>query len=198
MSKALESRLLDLHTQQPGRVVKFYADTYEADVQLMCRRPVPHVDGGYVYEDPPIIPRVQVLCLGNSASWMKVELAAGDLVWVMSPEVSTSEFVDSGQVSQPAEVVRHGLLGSVCIPYLIPTQAQATAAGPIVSLAGGADFVALAAKVDARIGALESWCASHTHEVAAVTPGTGTATAAFSSSPPTPGTSTAATKVKAT
>lgn len=155
MSKALESRLLDLHTQQPGRVVKFYADTYEADVQLMCRRPVPHAAGGYVYEDPPIIPRVQVLCLGNSASWLKVDLVVGDLVWVMSPEVSTSEFVDSGQVSQPAEVVRHGLLGSVCIPYLIPTQAQATASGPTVSLAGGADYVALAGKVNDNFKAIK-------------------------------------------
>lgn len=154
-NKTLEDRLLDLHTQQPGKVVNFYPETYEVDVQLVCRRPVPHIDGGYVYEDPPIIPRVQVVCFGNSSSWLKVELAAGDFVWVMSPEVSTSEFVESGSVSEPADVTKHGLLGSVAIPFMIPSQLALTALGPTVSLAGGADFVALAAKVDANFLAIK-------------------------------------------
>ena len=154
-NKNLEDRLLDLHTQQPGKVIAFYPETYEADVQLVCRRPVPHVDGGYVYEDPPIIPRVQVVCFGNAASWLKVELSEGDFVWVMSPEVSTSEFIESGSTSEPADVTKHGLLGSVAIPFMIPTQLALTVLGPTVSLAGGADYVALAAKVDANFLAIK-------------------------------------------
>lgn len=200
MSKALEARLLDLHTQQPGRVVTFYADTYEADVQLMCRRPVPHADGGYVYEDAPVIPRAQVCCLGNATSWMKVNLAEGDLVWVMFPEVSTAEFVDSGgEISQPADVTRHGLLGAMVLPYLLPSQLTQTASGPLVSLAGGADWAARADRVDARIGALEQHYIGHTHQVAVTVGGVlGSGSAATVAPPLTPGESTACDEVRIT
>ena len=188
-TKILEDRLADLHTQQPGKVVTFYPETYEADVQLMCRRPVTHIDGGYVYEEQPIIPRVQVVCFGNANSWLKVELSPGDFVWVMSPEISTAEFVESGSESEPADVTRHGLLGSVAIPFMLPTQMALTALGPMVSLAGGADYVALAAKVDANFLAIKQM---FTNWTPVQETGLKTLSTALSFS------STAATEVKAT
>lgn len=200
LDKALNNKLLDLHTGQPGRVEKFYADTYEVDVKLVCKKPLPHADGSSVYEDAPVIPRVMVCCFGNSASWMKVELVPGDLVWLLSPEVSTDEFIDTGEVSQPSNVTRHGLLGSIAIPFVLPSKSPT---GPIVSLAGGADYVALAAKVDQALSDIYTWqqgvdefCAGHTHATAALGP-------PVAGSPPylgaaTQADSTAAAKVKAT
>lgn len=149
---ALQDWSLDLHTSQPGRVVKFYADTYEVDVELVCKRPVPHIDGGFVYEDPPILPRCPVCSFGNSVSWLKVPLVPGDLVWLISPECSTDEFVDTGETAQPQQVQRHGLLGSLALPFVLPSR---TPTGCQVSLGGsGADFVALASKVTTAIGDL--------------------------------------------
>jgi hypothetical protein len=193
LDDAITNKLLDLHTGQPGRVEKFYADTYEVDVKLVCKKPLPHADGGFVYEDAPVIPRVMVCCFGNSASWMKVELVPGDLVWILSPEVSTDEFIDTGEVSQPSNVTRHGLLGSIAIPFVLPSR---TPTGAVVSLAGGADYVALAAKVDQRIAALENHYIAHVHVV--TDPVSGPLTSAPAAPPLTPGASTAATKVKAT
>ena len=146
-TRIIDDSLLELHTSQPGRVVAFYADTYEVDVELVCKRPVPHAAGGYVYEDPPVIPRCPVCAFGNDQSFMRLALKKGDLVWLLSPEVSTDEFVDTGELAQPSNVTRHGLLGSLAIPFVLPSK---TPAGHLVSLAGGADFVALAAKVDAN------------------------------------------------
>lgn len=189
VSRALDDRLLDLHTGQPGRVVAFYPDTYEVDVELVCRRPVPHAGGGYSYEEPPIIPHVMVCCFGNDTSWMKVALKAGDLVWLLSPEVSTDEFVDTGETAQPANVTRHGLLGSIAIPFVLPSK---TPTGVQVSLAGGSDYVALAAKVDSNFQAIKDL---FTNWVVALQDG-GTALKTASESMVFE--STAATQVKAT
>ena len=201
IGRALDDRLLDLHTGQPGRVVAFYADTYEVDVELVCRRPVPHAGGGYAYEEQPIIPHVMVCAFGNDQSWMRMALKKGDLVWILSPEVSTDEFIETGDVSQPANVTRHGLLGSLAIPFVLPSR---TPSGHLVSLAGGADYVALAAKVDKALSDIVSWTkdqnawdASHTH---GCPPLGGPSSPPVQLPPPEAGTpaSTAATQVKAT
>lgn len=152
VNRIIDDRLLELHTSQPGRVVAFYADTYEVDVELVCRRAVPHAGGGYTYEDPPIIPHVMVCAFGNDESWTRLKLKKGDLVWLLSPEVSTDEFIDTGETAQPSNVTRHGLLGSMAIPFVLPSK---TPAGPLVSLAGGEDFVALSKKVDDNFKAIK-------------------------------------------
>jgi hypothetical protein len=153
VNRMIDDRLLELHTGQPGRVVTFYADTYEADVELVCRRPVPHAGGGYVYEDPPVIPRVLICSFGNATNCLRVQLAKGDLVWVLHSEVSTDEFIDTGEIAQPSNVARHGIFGGIAIPFVLPSKMNT---GPRVVLADGADFVALSAKVDANFQAIKT------------------------------------------
>lgn len=190
--EALDNRLLDVHTSQPGRVVKYYADTYEADIQLVCRRAVPHVDGGYVYEDPPVLPKVPLACWGTTDSYFKPPVTAGAFVWFFASEVSTDEFLETGDVSQPANVARHSLSSGIAIPFVLPSEIPT---GPMLQAGSGGDFVARADKVDARCKAIEDWGAKHTHKIAAM-PGPPGLESMLAVQPLVPGSSTAASEIK--
>lgn len=186
-AESIDNRLIDVHTSQPGRVVQFYPDTYDADIQLMCQRAVPHVDGGYVYEEPPTLPKVPIACWGTTESYFKPPVPKGSFVWFFSSEVSTDEFLESGDVSQPANVARHGLSSGIAIPFVLPSQIPS---GPMLQAGSGGDFVARADKVDARFQNLENYAITHTHATAALGP------PIKATEPLTPGQPTAATEIK--
>jgi hypothetical protein len=155
LRRALEDRLLDLHTAGPGKIVAVYPDG-TADVKPMIRRPVPATDGGFEYEEIPIVPRALVCRLGTVRSSIKFDVQSGDFVWLSFPEASVSEFFETQAESDPELVQRHGLSGALAFPICLSRVAD-----PV-------DLVALAAKVETALQGIETWAASHTHMVASL------------------------------
>jgi hypothetical protein len=191
--RILDARLADVHTSAPGTVVSFDATNYTVDVRLGAQRPVARWDGGVAYEEPPILPAVPVATFGSTRAYNRPDLQPGDIVWVLFSETSPAEFLAEGEQSQPGDTARHSLSGGLAIPITLPGKLSAS---PKVCLGGaGGDFVALAAKVDARCKAIEDYILAHVHVV--TDPISGPLTTAVSAPPIEPGGSTAATEVQA-
>jgi hypothetical protein len=152
LRRALEDRLTDLHTSGPGRIEAVYPDG-TADVKPMIRRPVPSADGGFQYEEIPIIPKALVARLGTARSSIKFDVQPGDFVWLVFSELSTAEFFETQAEAEPELVSRHGLTGAFAIPICLSRAAE-----PV-------DLIALAAKVETALQSIEQWAGTHTHMV---------------------------------
>lgn len=111
-------------------------------------------------ENPyPIFSGVPVMWPGGAAGFLHVPLAANDTVLLLFSQEDFSKWWDTGSVSAPAVLARHGLY-SIAIPGLRRAKAPLAVTGGHVTLGVanelrlGADaataFVALANLVDAR------------------------------------------------
>jgi hypothetical protein len=183
--------LKGVHTALPATVKSYDVATQVASVELVIQ-----LEGQTV----PPLSDVPVVWPGGAAGFLHVPLAAGDPVLVVFSEEDFSKYWDTGSISAPASLARHGL-HAIAIPGLRRAAAPLAVTAGHVTLGAaselrlGADaasaFVALATLVDARIAALVSYINTHVHATA----GTG---------PPVPPTvllgaqaTVAATKVKA-
>ncbi len=127
-----------------GYVVKFYSPN-EADVQLSASRPVPTIDGAIAFEPAPVLPRVPVLSLGTSRSFLQVPLQAGDRVLVLFAGQSPSEWFEGQQEYEPANVARHSLSNAFAVPVVLPGEAS------------GAHRLALLSDVQAILDVFAHW-----------------------------------------
>jgi hypothetical protein len=155
--RAIEDRLLDLHTSFLGKFTKVNLDG-TADVQPLTRRPVPATDGGFQYEQIPTVPKALVLAFGTPRSFLGPTVQSGDLCWCLCPESDISGALASGSEVDPSQVSRHGLACPLAIPLCL--------AGTATS----ADFAAMASKVDTALSNISTWLTTHTHPTAAVGP----------------------------
>ena len=144
ISRAVASRLLDVHTALPATVVAYYAADHTADVQIGPARAVPTVDGEVSYEVLPPIPKVPVLAFGTERSFLQTPLQPGDCVWLLAGETSAAEFLDGSDVTQPGDLSRFSLSSCVAIPFVRPGKAT------------GAARLALLSDVQALITALNA------------------------------------------
>lgn len=175
ITAAIESRLLDVHTALPGRVVKYDEDTQTVEVELQIKRMVEDADGKLQEETLPNLPNVPVGFPRSTSFFVSFPLAAGDFVWVVFSETSIDQWRSKGALTGPGDARRHTLTGALAIPCGYPndkllTEAHATAmvcgqqggqkvfihAGGSVEVtdaAGGSagDFVAQSAKVKAEL-----------------------------------------------
>jgi hypothetical protein len=188
-----------IHTSLPGRVVSYDAATQTATVELVVQ---------LLGQSVPPLPEVPVVWPGGTAGHLHVPLEAGDTLMVLFSEEDFSGWFDTGSVSAPRVLARHGL-HAVAIPGLRRAAAPLAVTTGHVTLAAqimlhlGADnatnFVALANLVDARLETLRAAFNGHTH----LTAGTGAPVGPTALIPATPGDpvsslpTVAATKVKA-
>jgi hypothetical protein len=159
-----------IHTALPGRVRSYDVATQTAEVELVVQ-----LDG----EAVPPLADVPVCWPGGSAGFLHVPLAEGDTVMVLFAEEDFSRWFETGSVSAPAALARHGL-HAVAIPGLRRAAAPLAVTTGHVTLAAtsalhlGSDtataFVALATLVDARLAAMVSYINTHVHATAAVGP----------------------------
>jgi hypothetical protein len=159
-----------IHTALPGTVKSYDVATQVATVQLVVQ-----LEGVTV---PPLAD-VPVCWPGGAAGFLHVPLAAGDPVLVVFAEEDFSRWWDTGSISAPTVLARHGL-HAIAIPGLRRAAAPHSVTGGHVTLAAtselrlGSDaasaFVALANLVDARLSAIVSAFNSHTHPTAAAGP----------------------------
>lgn len=139
IAEALDGRLLDVHTAMPGTVLVFDPITSTATVRPGVRRALRGQDEETVYERLPDLPGVPVL-LGAG-------LSPGDKVLILFCEADAQGFEQSGALSDPKDVTRHGL-GS---PYCVPLGPTLVIGNPLTAQA-----VALANLVTAQLDALKS------------------------------------------
>jgi hypothetical protein len=97
-----------LHTALPGIVRNYDVATQMAEVQLAVQ-----LNG----ENVPPLADVPVCWPGGAAGFLHVPLAAGDTVLVVFSEEDFSKWFDTGSISAPAVLARHGL-HAVAIPGL--------------------------------------------------------------------------------
>ena len=187
LAEAIRSRLLDVHTALPGKIVKYDKATQLADVQLMIKRALLNDKNAVVNEDLPILPDIPVAFPRGGDFFVSFPLAAGDHVMVIFQESSIDAWQSQGPTSlpvSPGDSRRHSLTGGVAIPCMYPNTDVLTDANSndmVVGRDGGAqihirtngkiraesggvlDWVAQAGKVLTELAAIVSDHNTHTH-----------------------------------
>lgn len=206
-------RLLKLHTSAPGKIVDYDESAQTATVQLVVQEEAGDAD---TFETIPALTDVPIAWPAGGGYAITMPLVAGDLVLVVFSAVDDTQWRATGDIAPPNNLRRHGLyakaipcggLDSKTLPshsgklYISSQDGSGSGVvldGTLVELAGGADFVALSAKVDAAFTSVMGYLTTHTHTVPIIGPvGTTPSTPPVAPTPPTIA-SSAATKVKAT
>lgn len=187
--RAMDARLLDVHTALPGRVRSYDAAAQTADVEVMIKRSVPTGgdEAAPVLETLPVLPSVPVAFPGGGGCFLTFPMAQGDPVWLVFAERDTSQYRVTGAVSDPGVQATHGLSGAVAFPCRVGPRSAALStteesgaelgkingtANVIVKAAttevGGATD---AAALESRVKVLETHYLSHTHAVTGASTG---------------------------
>jgi hypothetical protein len=167
--RAIESRILDVWTSFPARVVAYDKANQTADLAPVVRRSLPTEDGGTVAEDLPVLPNVPILFPrgGGDAYAITWQLAPGDHVLVHVSAVSFAGWRRTGETSDPGDVRPHCLGNAYAIPGAAHNaQAAALAQAQDVALvieapsiklgAAATDYAALASVVMSNLNALKN------------------------------------------
>lgn len=178
--------LAEVNKTTPARVSAYDADTQTCSVTPMVQ--VPDSLGGY--HQLPDLDGVKVAHIRGGGFMVAVPLTVGDFVLLIFQDQSTAEFHQTGAVSKPKDVRRHGLY-AYALPCVFPdSKALASASGTKLVIGkdgsdariefdgttvavgpGATDAAALASKVDAALADLKTMHNTHTHPVAGATAG---------------------------
>lgn len=181
IASAIESKLLDLHTAIPGKVVTYDATKQVADVEIVVRNPLETADGSVLQETFAVVPNVKVRWPRGGGFSIHFPLAAGDHVLLLFCEASIAMWRETGQVGEVGDLRRHDLSHAIAIPGIEPDDdpiplLDAPAEG-IVAFNGpgvwrygsaAADFVAHATSTSAAITALQTQISALQTEIAAI------------------------------
>jgi hypothetical protein len=128
---ATTSRALgEVHTALPC-IVRSYA---VATQTCSCESVVEPEDTPY-----PVFDDVPVMWPGGAAGFLHVPLAAGDTVLLLFSEEDFSKWWDTGSISAPAVLARHGL-HAIAIPGLRRAKAPLSVTGGHVTLGASAEL----------------------------------------------------------
>lgn len=121
--RALDSRLQDVWTCFPARVVAYDATTQTADLEPQVRRPIPNDDGDIIGEDLPVLPNVPITFPrgGGDTYAITWKLQANDFVWVHVCTNAIGNWRSTGEVSDPGDVRNHSLGNCFAVPGAAPT-----------------------------------------------------------------------------
>lgn len=199
-AQAIESRLEDLHTAFPARVVAFSADDQTVQVRPVIQRAVYTGDESPpILESLPEIPAVPVVYPRGGGFFLAFPIEVGDHVLIVCAERDISEWRATGVAGNPGDHRLHPLKGAIAIPGLFPrSKALAGMDGANLTIGkeggitvtltpsrlevgGAGDAAALASKVDA----LETFVRTHVHTAAGspTTPPSGTGAPAYAAPP---------------
>ncbi len=173
---AIETHLSEVHVSLIGRIESYNAETNRATVKLELQHYVSDGEGGYVPEDYPVLPEVPIAFPQGGGFCITFPLAKGDPVLVVFADVPIGAWISKGEKTESGIVEWHGLGGAVAYPGLQPKKspiadasttsmvlgkdgtaaAQIEITGSQVKLGGGAEFVALANKVQAWFDAFNA------------------------------------------
>lgn len=181
--KALDRRIRTIYTATPGEIVSYDPATQTAEVQLIVREEIPNDDEEATEQDFETVPPLKDVPIqypGGGGAFIHFELTQGDPVLVVFSREDFSAWRETGEISDPPDLRKHGM-NAVAIPTfsrpgkLISNPESGFSLGYIAGLqavfsAGGiklgqaaTEFIALAAKTDARFTAIETWLGTHAH-----------------------------------
>jgi hypothetical protein len=186
----------DTHTAGPGRVESYNASTRTANVKPLWKHALEDDDGSVVSEEYPVVPNAPILFPGSGPYRITFPVSPGDLVLLVACESSIGHIRASGELSEPGDLRRHSLSHAVALPgFFSSRNVQAAATDAIVIGQDGLtpQYVALANKVDAALGAIKDTFDQHTHTGGTISGSTGIPVPTIGILDPT-----AAAKVKAT
>lgn len=118
IDSALESLQQDLFVAMPGRVESYDAGNQTATIRPMLRRLVPTPDEDDIVEEIPLVYSVPVIHYGGAGWRVHVPLAAGDTVLLVYLQWDPSEWIRTGDLSEPADQRMHSASYPVAIPGL--------------------------------------------------------------------------------
>jgi len=190
----------------PAIVKSYDPETRTCVAQPVTRHPIETLDGDVTHEEWAPIPNVPVVFPGAASLTIYFALAAGDVVELVFQDFSIAQWRGTGKVSDAGDLHAHSPSYPVAIPFYRPNGKGGTDASDesigkpgglrlhfkdgTIEAGAGSDFVAMAAKVDARISAIETYLTALTLPVSG-------ATAGPPAVPYTPGAPTASTNLKA-
>lgn len=196
--RALEARIADVHVSMPGEIVSYDAATQTASVKPCLRRVVFSEDDEQIEEEYQPIQNVPVSFPGGAGFTIHFELAAGDTGDLVFSTFSHNEWQATGRVSAPGDLKPHNLGAAKFYPGIrhtknptpdtddsigVPGGVRARFEGSAMRVgppnSAGAQFVALAQRVESRLSALETFATSHVHTSAAPASPTTPAVPAF-------------------
>jgi hypothetical protein len=175
-AEIFEAQLAQLHTAFPARVESFDAATQTVDVTPQLKTAYPDGEGGFTHKAMPVLPNVPVCFPRAGSFFLSFPLAKGDFVLVVVCDRSLQAWRDKGQAVEPGDLASHPLDGAVAIPGVFPesgklnnvsastmkmgkdgtSAAQIEITDSLVKLGGGAQFVALANKVNNELQAIQA------------------------------------------
>lgn len=201
LRRGIDSRVADVWTAFPAKVLSYDADNQVADLEPKIRRPLPTDDGTIEFEDLPVLPNVPIRFPRGGGDQYAITwpLQAGDWVDVTVETYSSSGWRQTGETGDPLDVRAHNLSSVYARPGASPNTQKLAGANdpdnalvldaPLIKLIRGAsEFVALANLVRNELDAIKTTLGTGTTPVGGGTVTFGT--------PYVPG-NVAATKVKA-
>lgn len=184
--RALESRVAQVRVSMPGVVKSYDAATKTAVVQPALSDVVFDENDERVTNEIPPIQNVPVVFPSGAALSLHFNLEAGDTGDLVFATNSISDWQRSGQVAAPGDLRLHPLGSAKFYPGLrhdkntlpdiddsigIPGGLRLSFTSAAIKAGLGSDFVAMAAKVEARLAAIETVINAHTHSGVTTGPG---------------------------
>lgn len=166
LREVIDSRLTELYTSIPARIVKYDATTQTADCEIVILRAETAESGATVHETYPVIPNVPVGWMSGGGYSLQFPLNKGDGVWLMFSMAATANWRETGEVSPPGDRDLHDISYPIAIPCARHNgQALPVATGALLTVPPGGSFnvstgggtpepAALASKVNANFDAL--------------------------------------------
>lgn len=174
IAAGIASALLNVRVAGIGIVKSYDAAKQTCSVEPAIRRPIETDEGDLKQEADSIIQNVMVAHFGSAALSVHTNLASGDTVLLVYLDYSPALWRSRGAVSDTPDTHKHSPSYPVAIPFLRPSggpgpdtdeslgipagmrlhfESAFVRVGPATP--GTVDFVAMAAKVNARLDALE-------------------------------------------
>lgn len=167
VTRAIDSRLIDLHTALPAKVTRYDASKQQCDAKPLIKSFYETEEGTWVSSSLPVVTNVPVSFPGGGGFRLVFPLQPGDIVLLVFAEGSLDKWLAQGGEVDPIDPRRHALSDAIAIPGLRSfNEPWSDAEGSFITLgsdSGSADFVALAAKVNARLDAIQTTLAGHQH-----------------------------------
>lgn len=127
LKKAIDARLLDIHTAIVGRIENYDSKTQLANIQPVLKRALRSKDGAIKEEELPLLLEVPVLFPRAGEFFISLPLKKGDFVQVIFNEVAVQNFLDES-APQTVSERRFTLDGAVAIPGSLPPSKTLTGA----------------------------------------------------------------------
>jgi len=129
LQRVMSSRVADIHTSTPGRVVSYDAAKRTAEIAVLVKRMVPTQDGEPVEEPLPNLPNVPVLLFRAGGCTISLPVKEGDTGLLLFNHASPAEWRAKGgdSATAPKDLRMHHPAHAVFLPGWCPDDTETPA-----------------------------------------------------------------------